>query len=292
MLGSRTIVRTLGQAIAAACDGSIRVELAATLPPGSRGIQPATLARTVLDFAPTLAAIAVIAVLAHVAQTRTLWLPRRRIAGAPTIDRGVGARVRIAALEIASAAAIGGAAFGWLWIQAPRISGLFALDAADRARGVTALGVAFLACLAITWLSLGVVDAVARHVELAHALAMTAAEKHEDDRLAAADPRWAKQRAALARTPAAEPAVRDAAVVLLGEDLGIAIAWHPLRQPIPTRVANGRGIRATQLVGLARRHGIAVHRDPTLVAGLGPSLGPVPEHHWARLAEIIAAVRR
>lgn len=291
-LGITSLVRAVGDAIAAACSARVEFELGAALPHSHQVLQSGELALAVLRLATPLVGVAIIAIFGHLAQTRTLWLPRRRIAGAPAVERGIASRSRAAAFELLCAATIGSVAFGFLWLEAPRIAGLVELTAPDMLRSVTALVAAFLSCVAIAWLVLGVADALARHIGLAHAVAMTAAEKREDDRLAAADPKWAKQRAALSRAPTVEPAVRTAAVIVLGDDLSVAIAWDPLNQPIPTRVAAGRGARATQLVGLARRHSIAVHRDPTLASILGHTLGPVPDREWARLAEIIAAVRR
>src|SRR5262249_59622237 len=119
-------------------------------------------------------------------------------------------------------------------------------------------------------------NAPARHLAPTRSLAMTSAEKRKDDRLSAAAPRWARQRELSARTPSIE----TASVVLLGDDLAIAIAWDPLRRPIPTRLAAGRRARATQLVGLARRHAIAVHRDAALANALGDGEGPIPDRHW------------
>ena len=57
---------------------------------------------------PLLAATALAAFAAHVAQTRTLWIPRRTIPGAPTVPTGRG---RHAALDLGAAIAIGGVAF-------------------------------------------------------------------------------------------------------------------------------------------------------------------------------------
>jgi flagellar biosynthesis protein FlhB len=145
--------------------------------------------------------------------------------------------------------------------------------------------------LAIAWLVLGVVDALIRQAQLANTLAMTPQEKREDDRLAAADPRWARMRRSLMREPAVGPAVARAAVVVLGDDVAVAIAFDPTREPIPTRTATGRRAKATQLVALARRHRIPVHRDVDLAAALVGAEGPVPESHWAHLADIVAAVR-
>jgi len=60
--------------------------------------------------------------------------------------------------------------------------------------------------------------------------------------------------------------------------------------PIPIRTATGRGPRARQLLGLARRDQLAIHRDPALAAALVAGDGPVPELHWPPLAHIVAAI--
>jgi flagellar biosynthesis protein FlhB len=235
---------------------------------------------------PIIAAAAIAAVVAHVAQTRSLWLPRRRIAGAPIIEP---ARVHRTAFDISAAIVIGVVAFGWLWITAPRLASLFVVDTPllPVGSGLASLIVA----LAVAWISMGVVDALLRHVELTTALAMTITEKREDDRLSAADPRWRAQRTALMRGPSASSAVARAALVLLGDDVAVAIAWDARRQPVPLRTITGRRAHATQLLGLARRHRVPVHRDAQLAAALVDGEGPIPDTHWARLADIIAAVQ-
>lgn len=249
--------------------------------------------------APLVIAAALAALVAHVAQTRALWLPRRRIAGAPVVPP---ARVARTTLDMIAAAVVGAVAFGWLWITAPRLAALFAIGGGPGARSATAaldgapvaVGAALAslaAALAIAWVALAALDALVRRAQVSRALAMTVAEKREDDRLAAADPRWRAQRSALAREPLASPAVARAALVLLGDDVAVAIAWDARRQPVPVRTITGRDARATQLLGLARRHRVAVHRDAQLARALGDTAGPVPEAHWARLAEIIAAVQ-
>jgi len=245
----------------------------------------------VLELAmPLVGVVALVAFVAHVAQTRALWLPRRRVAGAPAFER---ARSRDALLELASAAVIGGATFGWLWTTAPRLVALLALEPTFDVL-LVAIGSALASALvafAIAWLALSILDALARRADLAGALAMTVAEKREDERLTAADPRWRAQRLALARGPTPREAVARAAVLLLGDATAVAIAWDARRQPTPLRTATGRGARATQLLGLARRHQIPVHRVPALAAQLVDGEGPVPDTHWAQLAEIIAAVQ-
>lgn len=272
---ARAAATTLGGWIAAACNG---------VPPGSAGgarvLVPAQVPRALLALAlPLLAIVAVVAVAAHLAQTRGVWLPRRRIEGAPALPPR---RTAAAAFELASATIVGVTAFAWLWLTAPRLARAASIEDAAAALA------AFLATITIAWVALGVLDALLRHAALGNALSMTAQQKREDDRLAAADPRWRAYRAKLARGAPAD-VVAGAAVLVLGDDLAVAIAWDPVHRPVPQRVAWGRGARATQLLGLARRYGAPVHRDPQLARALAGD-GAVPEPVWPRVAEIVAAV--
>ncbi len=292
------LVHRVGAALAAACRGHAAVTPAAL---------PETVVATAL---PILGAAACAALIAHLAQTRAVWLPRRRIADAPALEAGPLPRARRAAGELAAAVVIGGAAFAWLWSTASRIAVLVALDpvapiapvapvpplapsptASQLIVGTAALLTRLAALLVVAWAALGLFDALVRRAALARALAMTKAEKRQDDRLAGADPRWQARRAAIQRGPSASDAVAGASLVLLGDDAAVAIAWDPVRRPIPIRTATGQGPRAAQLLGLARRYRIAVHRDPALAAALVDGEGPVPEPHWPRLAEIVAATR-
>lgn len=248
----------------------------------------AGITRVVIDVAlPFLVAAGVVAIIAQLAQTRSLWFPRRRIDHAPALPRARGTRF---ALDITAAIVVGATAFAWLWLVAPRL----ALLVGERGLvpGVAAALAAFLATIAIAWVAIGVGDALVRHLQLANAMRMTAQEKRYDDRLATADPRWAQRRRALARAPIAAPAIARSTLLLVGDDVGVAIVWDPTRQPIPLRTAVGRRAKATQLLALARRQQLPVHRDPDLAAALVDAEGAVPEAHWARLADIIAALRR
>jgi flagellar biosynthesis protein FlhB len=275
---ARAASAQIGGWIAAACSGR------------AGALLPADTARAVVELAtPVVGSAALAAVIAHVVQTRTLWLPRRRVPGAPVPAGGPGPRSARTAGELAMTAALGGATLAWLWWAAPRLAAL--LSGAPLA-AVAALIASFVAMLTAAWLVVAAIDALARHAALAHTLAMTPAEKRADDRLAAADLRWRARRAELARGPAPQAVVASAALLLLGDDRAVAIAWDPARQPVPSRAAAGRGARATQLLGLARRYRIPVHRDPELAAALAEAEGPVPEAAWPRLAEIVAAVTR
>jgi len=236
---------------------------------------------------PVATVIAVAAIAGQIAQTRSIWMPRRRIDGAPSMPADIGARTRRASLELIHALAIGGVGAGWLWWAAPRIAALPMVPLAAAALVSSAL-----ATLAIAWLVIGVIDALLRHAAVGRALRMTTTEKRDDDRLSSVDPRWRR----LARQLAAEPDPRaqlaTATLLILGDDAAVAIAFDPRRQPIPSRVAVGRGVRATQLVALARRYRLAIHREPALASALVRGTGPVPEAHWPRLAELVAATRR
>lgn len=265
----------LGAAIAEACRGADG---------GITGLRAAAAADAVVAIAmPVLAAAAIAAIAAHLAQTRGLWLPRRRIRGAPALAHGPGERTQGAAGGLASAAVIACCALGWLWSSADQLAALSTSPLAGAAVLARAL-----AALAIAWAALGTLDALWRHAALSRALRMTAGEQREDARLGGIDPRWRAHRTKAAREPALS--IAGAAVLVLGDGTAAAIAWDPARRPIPACTAIGRAAGATQLLGLARRHGIPVHRDPELAAALAE--GPVAESRWARLAQIIAAVRR
>src|SRR5262249_12484460 len=151
---------------------------------------PSRIAPAVLELsAPLLAAAAIAALVAHVAQTRALWLPKRRIPGAPALEP---ARVQRGLFELGTAIVIGLVAFGWLWTTAPRLAQLFIADHAVVA--VASAVASLLAALVSAWVVLGACDALLRYLQLTNTLAMTVREKREDDRLAAADPRWRAQR--------------------------------------------------------------------------------------------------
>lgn len=299
----------LGTAVAAASSGR------ATLPP------EAALEATGALTLPLGGAAALAALVAHIAQTRGVWLPRRRIPGAPAAETGPSSRTLRAAFDLAAAAAIGGVTVAWLWRSAPRLAALVELQPvaatapsvpAPPAGSVAAASVAassgvagisplftgsaallanLAAALLVAWAVCGILDALLRHAALSRALAMTPAEQREDTRLAGGDPRWRAHRSAVRRGLDPATAVAGATLLVLGDSAAAAIAWDAALRPIPVRTAVGLGPLATQLLGLARRHRIPVHRDPSLAAALVHSDGPVPERYWPRVAEIIAATR-
>src|SRR5262249_1349259 len=118
-------------------------------------LEPTAVAGEIVSLAlPVLAALALAAFVAHVAQTRTLWIPRRRIPGAPP------APGRRGWLGIVAAAAFGAVAFGWLWREAPQLATLASLD---HALGPAAtLLASFVATLALVWVATGAIDLLVR----------------------------------------------------------------------------------------------------------------------------------
>jgi type III secretion system FlhB-like substrate exporter len=357
---ARALADRLGAALVAACSGAVSApgphapSPPATLAPGAPALPDAlgpgapalpdalgpgapALPDALLDVVsvvagavlPLAGAAALAAFAVHITQTRGLWIPRRRIAGAPSLESGPGARTGSAVLELAAAAAIGVTVFAWLWLSAPHIAALVELDpvsarlpaplatpgsepasaatvaaelaaaapgagfapAARLLAGAAALLMSLGGALVAAWLLCGLLDALGRRAALARALAMTPAEHREDARLAGADPRWRARRAAVLRAQDPAEGVAGAALLVLGDGAAVAIGWDPARRPIPARTVTGAGPAATQLLGLARRYRIPVHRDPALAAALVHGDGPVPEAHWPRVAEIIAAVR-
>jgi flagellar biosynthesis protein FlhB len=259
-----SLARALGAMVTAACRGD------------SAAVDASSLISSVVAAAtPVLGAAAVAAVVAHLVQTRALWLPRRRLAGAPAPARSRGAH---AAVELGGAVAIGAIAAGWLWLVTSRLAALFEVEPAS---GGSALA-SIVATTAIGLVGIAAVDAMVRRFELAAGLRMTAAERREDLRQAGLDPRWRASR---------RDELAHATVLILGDGVAAAIAWDPIHRPVPVRVAAGRGPEATRLVGLARRDRVPVHREPILARELADAT-TIAEATWPRLAEIVAAVRR
>jgi flagellar biosynthesis protein FlhB len=119
-------------------------------------------------------------------------------------------------------------------------------------------------------------------------LAMSPRELRDERRETEADPRWRRARA---RAGDDELAVRTALVVVVADDLAAALAWHPRWQPVPRVTAAARGRAALRLAALARRHGVALHRDPPLAATLAALPGrAAPDHLHPALARLIVAV--
>lgn len=74
----------------------------------------------------------------------------------------------------------------------------------------------------------------------------------------------------------------------------VALRFDEARGDAPSVVAKGAGAVAEKILALAAEHGVAVHRDPMLVASLAMlDLGAeIPEEFYPVVAEILVFVQR
>jgi type III secretion system FlhB-like substrate exporter len=278
------LTASIGQRAAGSVTGATAADLAGVP-------RPTALIDAITHLAGTpLLALAAAALIAPLAQTRAGWLPRRRIPGAPALPAGLAARARRGALDLLAAAAVLATGGAWLWFVTPRLANLLALPATALLGLAAAALLAVLATLTIAMVALAAGDAALRHLGLQAALRMTDAELREDARAAGADPRWKARRDAAARPPLRD-ALATAALVVLGDDLAVAIAWHPARQPAPRRIAAGAGAQATAILALARRYRVPVHRAPALARPLADGAEDVDRARWPEVADLVAASR-
>jgi flagellar biosynthesis protein FlhB len=225
----------------------------------------------------------------HVAQTRALAIPRRRVDGAPRPARGVDRRAADAGIRMIRAALVAGTAIGWTWIHLADLGHLAELPTGTALAGAGVLALGMIAHLAAALLVAGALDlgvAVLRHRA---DLRMTRREQIDDARAAGLDPRWRADRRGIDTRDAAA-AVATARVVITG-DGAAAVRYHARLWPRPMVVAVGRGMDATRLIEGARRHRITIHHDPALARALGDAGADaaVPDRWLEPLAEIIAA---
>jgi flagellar biosynthesis protein FlhB len=237
--------------------------------------------------APLVAGAALAAVAAHLAQTRQLAIPRRVIPGAPRPARGIDRRAADVGLAGLRAVAVAAVAVAWTWTHLADLGRLAGEPAGAALAGATALLVSALAHLAAALLAVGALDLLVAVLRHRADLRMTRTEAADDARAAGIDPRW--RRARLDRGAGAD-AVRTARLVVAG-DGATAIRWHETLWPVPTILATGRGLDATRLLELARRHHVAIHHAPALARGLGTLAAgaAVPDALRPALAELVAA---
>jgi flagellar biosynthesis protein FlhB len=284
---------TAGAAVLAWAGGAVAGRIAAVARAGVAGAAggggiagalPAALAEVVSLAAPLVAAIAAVAGLVHLGQTRTPWLPRRRLRGAPRPRGGAGRRAADAAIGLL-AVAVGGA-----------LAGRFVLvHAADLVRAGAPQALALVAIglvqVAAGLLAVAVVDAGLRMVRHAADLRMTPRERRDEERARAGDPRWRRLRRERAAAGSLA-AVAGSAVVVADETAAVAIAWHARFSPVPRIAVAGTGRAALAVVAAARRHGVPIQRDGELaaaLAGMAPGAAVASAFH-PRLARHLAAV--
>ncbi len=247
---------------------------------------------TVLALAlPAVVVIAAVALAAHVAQTRSGWLPRRASRRLPPAHDDALRRGGLGALGLGRAIAVAAVAAGLL---VPASSVLAAHAGAPA--GVTGafagtLAITLLASAAATAITLGAIDWLERARRIRADLAMTAREVRDERRESEADPAWRRARARAAR-PTDDEAVRRATVVVVAGDRAAAVSWHARWQPVPLVTAAGSGRAGSRLAALARRHRVPVLHAPTLAPAL-VALGAnavIPERLHPDVARVLVSV--
>jgi flagellar biosynthesis protein FlhB len=273
-----------GGAVAGRLAAVARASVAGAGRGGGEGALPAALAEVVSLAAPLVAAIAAVAVLVHLGQARTPWLPRRQIRGAPTARGGAGRRAADAGIGLV-AVAVGGALAGRFVV----------VHAADLVRATVVQALALVAIglvqVAAGLLAVAVVDAGLRVLRHAADLRMTPRERRDEQRARAGDPRWRRLRRERAAAGSLA-AVAGCAVVIADEAAAVAIAWHPRWSPVPRVAVAGTARAALAVVAAARRHGVPIQRDGDLaaaLAGMAPGAAVATQFH-PRLARHLAAV--
>lgn len=237
---------------------------------------------------PVLVAGAAAALLVHLAQTRALWIPRRRVPGAPVPPADAAARARGGLWAAVRGGALLAVAAGWLVAAAPAFAASLAIAPARLLPAGAALVAAAALALTATWVALGGLELLGRALALARAARMTPEEQREELRATGGAARlWrgAHQRAGQRD----REQLGDAALLVVGDGVCAAVAWHPQRTPVPAVVVarRGRGIEA--LLAVARAGGIPIRHRPELAAALaarGP--GAVAEALWPELAKLVA----
>jgi len=238
--------------------------------------------------APVVLVIAAVAVVAHVAQTRSGWLPRRSSRRLPASADGAARRTGLAALGVARGAVVAVVAAALL---VPAAAVLAAAGPAEVGALGGQLAITLLAVAAAAAVALGLVDWLERARQLRADLAMSAREVRDERREAEADPTWRRERARHAKDPD-DDAVRAAVAVMVAGDRAAAISWHPRWQPVPRVTAAHAGRGGLRLAALARRHRIAILHDPALapaLVALGAG-GVIPERLHPALARVVVAV--
>jgi flagellar biosynthesis protein FlhB len=237
---------------------------------------------------PLLVLAAAAAVLAHLAQTRGLWIPRRRTRQLPPAVDDAARRTGLAALASTRGAAVAIVAGTVVATSAALLAAHAGRSAAATGALFGTLAISVLAAAAATAVALGAIDWLERARRLRADLSMSARDLRDERRETEADPRWLRARA---RADDDDLAVRTALVVVVADDLAAALAWHPRWQPVPHITAAARGRAALRLTALARRHRIPIHRDVPLATELATLSGrPAPDHLHPALARLIVAV--
>jgi flagellar biosynthetic protein FlhB len=236
---------------------------------------------------PLLLAAAVGAVVATAAMTRSLFVPRRSVRGAPSVPPEPGVD---AALGLARAAVVAAVGATFVVTHLPMLSA--APSAASFAPSLEALAVHALAHVAVAALLVAATDIVVRHRRMAGALRMTAREAREEARSAGTDPQARRRlRDARGRAHGVDPRerLRDATLVLVGAEVAVALRYTAgMAAPVTLRTA--RGLARQQLVSAARALGIPLLADDELARALVAGAAGLDPAHQPALARALAAI--
>ena len=232
--------------------------------------------------APILVAAAAAAWLANAAQLRRLVAPKRRVTGAPALDRGIAYRfAQWLWSQVFIVATLGCAAL-WMAMRADRLAALSQVSDAQRLVGVTALLANLVSWFAAMMLAFGVVEFVRGSIEHRAALRMSDAERRQESR---DDGTRAKQ---MRRHGTRQQSDLSAAqLIIYSDDFAIALRTDGA----PSIVARGRGVDGRRMIASGRRRGIALCLDMRLTDSLAdlPLGASVPTSAWPELARVVAA---
>ncbi len=240
--------------------------------------------------APVLLGAALLSLGVHLAQTRSVWIPQRRLRGAPLPPVDMAAHARAGLWSLAKGGALAAAGLGALVAAAPALGATWSLEGAQLLPAAAALLASAALAIVATWIALGALELVGRALALAAAARMTPAEQREELREGGTAGRLARG-AQRASDPERE-LLAGATLVVVGDGACAAIAWHPRRNPAPAIVLarSGRGVEL--VLALARRDAIPIRRAPELAAQLAAAgRGEVPRAAWGELADLVALGR-
>ena len=252
----------------------------------ARAASPAAIAGEVaVLLAPVALVAAALALAAHLAQTRALWLPRRAGPRLPAASPRRAATFLVALARGVALAAIAGAVIAG---AAPLLARHTGAPVALTGALALTLAIVVVAHLAAGAIALGALDWLERVRRHRADLAMSARDARDERRETEADPRWRRLRG---RAAADDDAVRAALVVIVSDDAAAALAWHPRWQPVPRVTTAARGRAALALAALARRHAVPLHRDAALAPALAALAGrAVPDRLHPAVARVVVAV--
>jgi flagellar biosynthesis protein FlhB len=241
------------------------------------------IASVALAAIPIAMAAAVGALIGHIAIARGLWIPVRAVPGAPSSGAEastVGQRLADTILSLGRAALLLAVAAIAIVAGLPRLAG--ASDATALLTSITSV----LATVASAAIVVALTDVAWRYVRWQRSLQMTEREHRDELREMTGDPAMRRRLRAARHDDRA--IVTGARVVIVDDQLAVAIGWRVGDRPHPVRIA--RGLESRRLIAAARITRIPIVADATLAHDLASSQYAVPEHAIARVAHVLAAI--